>query len=179
MNRDVKVSKYLAKHLRHSPEELGLKLQPGGWVSVDDLLEACARAKFPITYDELVEVVDTNDKQRFAFSPDMAMIRANQGHTVEVDLQLEEAVPPSTLYHGTIEKFMESILAEGLKKGKRHHVHLSKDTETATKVGSRRGKPVILAVDAGRMYGSGYKFYRSANGVWLTDEVPPHFLKRQ
>jgi putative RNA 2'-phosphotransferase len=179
MDRQVKVSKFLAKHLRHSPQDIGLTLQPGGWVPVDELLAACGRNGFVILYDELVEVVENNDKQRFSFDPTGELIRANQGHSVEVDLQLDEAVPPSTLYHGTVEKFMESILKEGLVKGKRHHVHLSKDIETATKVGSRRGKPVILTVDSGRMYGSGYKFYRSTNGVWLTDSVPPHFLGRQ
>jgi putative RNA 2'-phosphotransferase len=176
--RLITVSKYLAKHLRHAPHELGLDLQPGGWVPVDDLLTAAEKHGFPIAYDDLVECVETNDKQRFAFDVSGEMIRANQGHSVEVDLQLEEREPPEFLYHGTVERFLSSILKDGLVRGKRNHVHLSKDMETATKVLARRGKPVILTVDAGRMHREGHKFYRSANGVWLTDAVPPSYLSR-
>jgi putative RNA 2'-phosphotransferase len=124
----VTVSKFLSKHLRHTPEELGLTLQPGGWVLVDDLLAASERAEFTITYDELIECVETSDKKRFSFDDTGDLIRANQGHSVEVDLQLEEKQPPDVLYHGTVERFIASIMDEGLKKGKRHHVHLSKDT---------------------------------------------------
>jgi putative RNA 2'-phosphotransferase len=179
MNRRlVTVSKFLAKHLRHAPDALGLTLRPGGWVSVDDLLAASARAGFTISYDELLECVETNDKQRFALDDTGDLIRANQGHSVAVDLQLEEQEPPDLLYHGTVERFLASILAEGLKKGKRHHVHLSKDTETARKVGARRGQPVLLRVDAGRMHAAGFRFFLSANGVWLTDSVPAAFLTR-
>ena len=174
----VTVSKFLAKHLRHAPDALGLTLQPGGWVSVDDLLAASERAGFTIAYDELIECVETNDKKRFSFDDAGDLIRANQGHSVEVDLQLQEKPPPDVLYHGTVERFLASILAEGLKKGKRHHVHLSKDVETACKVGARRGKPVILRVDAGKMHGQGFKFFLSVNGVWLTDSVPVAFLTR-
>lgn len=174
----VRVSKFLAKHLRHAPEALGLTLQPGGWVSVDDLLAASERAGFPISYDELIECVETNDKQRFSFDDTGDLIRANQGHSVLVDLQLEEKEPPEVLYHGTVERFLVSIMAEGLKKGKRHHVHLSRDVETARKVGARRGKPIILQVNAGKMHAQGFKFFLSANGVWLTDSVPAAFLTR-
>lgn len=176
--RLVTVSKFLAKHLRHAPEDLGLTLQPGGWVSVDDLLAASERAGFTISYDELIECVETNDKQRFSFDDTGDLIRANQGHSVEVDLQLEEQVPPAVLYHGTVERFLASILADGLHKGKRHHVHLSKDVETARKVGARRGKPIILQVDAHKMHAEGFPFFVSANGVWLTDSVPSRFLAR-
>ena len=176
--RLITVSKYLAKHLRHAPHELGLTLGPGGWVPVDDLLEATGKHGFPISYDELVECVETNDKQRFAFDASGELIRANQGHSVEVDLQLEEREPPETLYHGTVERFLPAILAEGLNRGKRHHVHLSKDVETARKVGARRGQPVILTVDAGRMHRDGHRFFLSANGVWLTDAVPPGYLTK-
>jgi putative RNA 2'-phosphotransferase len=172
------VSKYLAKHLRHAPEELGLTLQAGGWVAVDDLLDASRRGGFPILYDELVDVVETNDKRRFAFDPSGEMIRANQGHSVEVDLQLAEAMPPEVLYHGTVERVVPSILAEGLVKGKRHHVHLSKDVETARRVGARRGRAIVLAVAAGRMHRDGHGFYLSANDVWLADAVPPDYLSR-
>jgi putative RNA 2'-phosphotransferase len=174
--RLITVSKYLAKYLRHAPHELGLVLQPGGWVPVDDLLTAAERNGFPISYDELVECVETNDKRRFAFDGTGDLIRANQGHSVEVDLRLEEREPPEVLYHGTVERFLPSILVEGLNKGRRHHVHLSKDVETAGKVGARRGKPVILEVAAGRMHRDGHTFFLSANGVWLTDAVPPAYL---
>jgi putative RNA 2'-phosphotransferase len=174
--RLVTVSKFLAKHLRHAPDALGLTLQPGGWVPVVDLLAASAGIGFAIAYDELIECVETNDKQRFSFDDTGDLIRANQGHSVQVDLQLEEKEPPAVLYHGTVERFLASILAEGLKKGKRHHVHLSQDVATARRVGARRGKPVILRVAAGRMYAEGIKFFRSTNGVWLTDSVPALFL---
>src|SRR5262249_59879395 len=129
----VTIRKFLAKHLRHAPDALGLTLQPGGWVSVDDLLAASERAGFTITYDELIECVETNDKQRFAFDDTGDLIRANQGHSVAVDLRLEEQEPPDFLFHGTVERFLAAIMAEGLQKGKRHHVHLSKDMETARK----------------------------------------------
>jgi putative RNA 2'-phosphotransferase len=172
------VSKYLSKYLRHAPQELGLTLQPGGWVPVDDLLDAARRHGFPISNDELVECVETNDKRRFSFDASGESIRANQGHSVEVDLQLEVREPPETLYHGTVERFLPSILAEGLDKGKRHHVHLSKDVETARRVGARRGKPIVLVVEAGRMHRDGHMFYMSGNGVWLTDAVPPRYVSR-
>src|SRR6516164_1502150 len=175
-DRLIRLSKYLAKYLRHAPHELGLALQPGGWVPVDDLLAAARKHGFPISYDDLVECVETNDKQRFAFDVSGELIRANQGHSAPVDLQLEEREPPETLYHGTVDRFLPSILKDGLVRGKRHHVHLSKDVETATKVGARRGKPVILKVDARRMQVDGHKFLLSANGVWLTDSVPPGYL---
>jgi putative RNA 2'-phosphotransferase len=176
--RLIQVSKYLAKYLRHSPHELGLTLQLGGWVPIDDLLSAAEKHGFSISYDELIECVETNDKQRFAFDVSGELIRANQGHSVEVDLQLEECEPPEFLYHGTVERFLPSILKDGLIRGNRHHVHLSKDVETATKVGARRGKPLILKVDAGRMRQDGHKFYLSANGVWLTESVPPGYLTK-
>ena len=166
----------ISKYLRHAPHELGLTLQPGGWVPVDDLLEAARRHDFPISYDELVECVETNDKRRYSFDDTGDLIRANQGHSVEVDLQLEERVPPEILYHGTVERFLPSIMAKGLNKGTRHHVHLSEDVQTARKVGARRGEPVVLKVDAGGMVRDSYSFYVSANGVWLTDSVPPGYL---
>ncbi len=174
--RLIRVSKFLAKYLRHAPDELGLTLQPGGWVPVDDLLAAAGRQGFPITYDELVDCVETNDKKRFSFDESGDLIRANQGHSVDVDLQLEEREPPDVLYHGTVERFLPSILAEGLNKGNRHHVHLSRDRETARKVGARRGRPVILEVDSEGMHRDGHKFFLSANGVWLADSVLPAYL---
>ncbi len=175
--RLVKISKFLSRHLRHAPGDIGLTLQPGGWVEVEDLLAGCANAGMPLTLDELEEVVANNDKQRFAFDATGTRIRANQGHSVEVDLQLEPATPPDVLYHGTSQDSVADILRDGLKRMRRHHVHLSTSTPTATKVGSRHGKPVVLLVDAAAMHRDGVTFYCSANGVWLVDEVPPLYLR--
>src|SRR3954469_24639597 len=177
-NRLVKVSKYLSKHLRHQPERLGLTLAPGGWVEVEELLAALAANNFPVTRSELAETVARNDKQRFSFDPTGRLIRANQGHSVEVDLQLETRQPPPVLYHGTGEGSLESILAHGLGKMARHHVHLSVDVETAKRVGARHGRAVVLEVDAAAMAEAGYEFFVSANGVWLVDSVPAEFLVR-
>jgi putative RNA 2'-phosphotransferase len=176
--RSVRVSKYLSLHLRHHPERLGLTLAEGGWVPVDELLAACARDGFPITRAELDEVVRTSDKQRFAFDPGGTSVRANQGHSVAVDLQLEPVEPPAVLYHGTGAGVVASVLRNGLEKQSRHHVHLSADLATATQVGGRHGKPVVLVVDAAGMRGAGHLFYRSANGVWLTERVPPEYLRQ-
>jgi len=176
--RLVTISKFLSKYLRHDPDALGLKLPIGGWVSVDDLLAASKRIGFSISYDELIECVETSDQERFSFDDTGDLIRANPGHSVEVDLQLEEKQPPEILHHGTVERFLASIMAEGLKKGKRQHVHFSKDTETAPKVGARRCQPVILQVDAGKVQRLGFKFFLSINGVWLTDSAPAAFLTR-
>ncbi len=175
-SRLVKVSKYLSKHLRHQPERLGLTLAPGGWVCADDLLTACATYQFRITRAELEEVVATNDKQRFSFDPTGTLIRASQGHSVEVDLQLQPQVPPDVLYHGTGEKAVESILQSGLIKMSRHHVHLSRDVETARRVGTRHGRPVVFAINSAAMHKAGFTFYCSENGVWLADQVPPEYL---
>jgi putative RNA 2'-phosphotransferase len=175
--RLVKVSKYLSKHLRHEPERLGLELQPGGWVGVDELLAACAAHRFPLSRSELDEVVERSDKKRFAFDETGMRVRANQGHSAPVDLQLEPVEPPPVLYHGTPERNRAVILESGLKKMARHHVHLSLDEPTARKVGQRRGKPILFAVDAAAMRRDGHAFYRSANGVWLVDEVPPRYLR--
>jgi putative RNA 2'-phosphotransferase len=175
--RLLKVSKYLSKHLRHQPERLGLELAPGGWVRIEELLAACARNQFPIDRAELEEVVAQNDKQRLAIDPTGTLIRANQGHSVEVDLQLDQAEPPAVLYHGTGAATVASILQTGLNRQARHHVHLSGDVPTATRVGARHGQPVVLAVDAAGMRRAGHLFYRSANGVWLTDGVPPQYLR--
>lgn len=173
----VKLSKYLSKHLRHQPERLNLTLLPGGWVPVDELLAACRAHNMPISRAELAEVVAGNDKQRFAFDATGQLIRANQGHSVAVDLQLDPAAPPARLYHGTTERNLAAILAAGLRKMTRHHVHLSPDQATARKVGARRGKPAILEIDAAAMAADGYQFYVSANGVWLVERVPPEYLR--
>ncbi|MGW1465297.1 RNA 2'-phosphotransferase [Streptomyces sp. NPDC002308] len=175
--RTVKVSKYLSKHLRHQPERIGLTLDPNGWVDVAELLEAAARHHFPITRAELEHVVAVNDKQRFTLEGDR--LRANQGHTVPVDLDLPPAEPPPFLYHGTVARSLAAIRIEGLRPMARHHVHLSPDRETATRVGARRGRPVVLSVDAAAMHRAGHVFRVSANGVWLADSVPPEYLRFQ
>lgn len=176
--RLTKISKYLSKHLRHQPERLGLTLASGGWVPVDTLLAAAAQHRFPITRAELDEVVTRSDKQRFAFDATGTLIRANQGHSVAIDLELTPQEPPAVLYHGTGEKSVSVILRNGLHKMSRHHVHLSPDTVTARNVGARHGRPVIFAVDTGAMQRAGHVFYRSENGVWLVDHVPPEFLRQ-
>jgi putative RNA 2'-phosphotransferase len=170
--RVVKLSRYLSKHLRHRPERLGLTLEPGGWVRVEDLLRATS-----ITREELEEVVARNDKQRFSFDATGEQIRANQGHSLEVDLQLEPADPPPVLFHGTNQRAVEAIRRDGLLPQGRHHVHLSPDEATATRVGARRGRPVVLTIDAAAMAAAGRRFYVSDNGVWLTDAVPPRFIR--
>ncbi|MBD2384096.1 RNA 2'-phosphotransferase [Cylindrospermum sp. FACHB-282] len=177
-SRLVKISKFLSKYLRHTPNAIGIKLNSGGWVAVDELLIACTKNKFPITRQELQVVVDSNDKQRFSFDSTGTLIRANQGHSVEIDLQLEPAVPPDVLYHGTGCKSVESILQTGLSKMLRHHVHLSRDIATARTVGSRHGNPIVFAVDSKAMHQMGYIFYCSDNGVWLVDQVPPEYLQK-
>ncbi|MFJ5774715.1 RNA 2'-phosphotransferase [Streptomyces sp. NPDC093094] len=173
--RTVKVSKYLSKHLRHQPERIGLTLDEGGWVEIDALMAAAAAHGFRFTREELDQVVATNDKKRFAVEG--TRIRASQGHSVEVDLGLPPATPPPYLYHGTVAARLEAIRDEGLRPMNRHDVHLSSDRETATRVGARRGRPVVLSVDAGAMHRDGHVFHMSANGVWLTKAVPPRYLR--
>jgi len=175
-SRLVKISKYLSKHLRHQPERIGIQLAPGGWVAVDELLAACKKHQFPINPAELEEVVANNDKKRFSFDSTGTLIRANQGHSIAIDLQLEPTEPPEVLYHGTGHGAVEAILREGLRKMSRHHVHLSKDIVTAKKVGARHGRPVVFEVDSLAMHEAGYTFYCSENGVWLVDGVPPEYL---
>ncbi|XVQ13402.1 RNA 2'-phosphotransferase [Spirillospora sp. CA-255316] len=174
--RVVKVSKYLSKHLRHQPERIGLTLDPAGWADVGELLRAAAAHRFPITRDELDHVVAANDKQRFAFDDTGERIRASQGHSIPVDLGLPVTEPPPVLFHGTVASALPEIRRDGLRPMRRHAVHLSPDRETATRVGARRGKPVILTVDAAGMAAAGHEFRVSANGVWLVDVVPPEFI---
>lgn len=172
----VKTSKFLSLVLRHRPEQIGIQLDAAGWVAVDELLAACREYGRVITLTELQFIVANNDKQRFSFSADGSLIRANQGHSIEVELGYEPATPPATLYHGTAERFLDSIKAQGLLKGRRHHVHLSADEATAIKVGQRHGKPVVLQVQAEAMHSDGFSFYLSENGVWLTEHVPVIYL---
>ena len=174
--RQVSISKFLALVLRHAPEKIGITLDRNGWIEVDALLAACAAHGRKISRSELAEVVRQNDKQRFAFDESSQRIRANQGHSITVDLQLESCAPPQFLYHGTVARFLASIAQQGLRKGTRHHVHLSANREVASRVGARRGQPVILVVRAAEMAAAGHSFFRAANEVWLVDHVPPAFL---
>ncbi|MBP0973091.1 MAG: RNA 2'-phosphotransferase [Oscillospiraceae bacterium] len=173
----TKLSKFLALVLRHQPEAAGITLDEHGWADVEALLAGFAAAGHPIDRAVLEEIVRTDEKRRYAFNEDGTLIRANQGHSVPVDVELQETAPPEYLYHGTAERFVSAIRAEGLKPMSRLYVHLSKDVETAQKVGTRHGKPHIFRVAAGDMARQGHVFYLSANGVWLTKAVPPQFLE--
>ena len=176
--RQKKISKNLSYWLRHKPEDIGIELSDGGWTDVKELLKK-AEHKLMFDFNELKYVVDNNAKKRFSLSEDMCEIRANQGHSVEVDLGLEEVVPPQILFHGAPVGVIDVIMKEGLKKMKRHHVHLSPDEETAAMVGGRRGKFEILQVESMKLRADGHKIYMSENGVYLVDEVPPEYIKRQ
>jgi putative RNA 2'-phosphotransferase len=173
----VRASKFLSLVLRHDPGKIGLALDAAGWAEVDELIAAAARAGVDLDRETLARVVAENDKQRFALSPDGRRIRANQGHSVTVDLGLEPRTPPELLFHGTASRFVDSIRASGLHAASRAHVHLSADPETARTVGQRHGSPVVLTVAAGRMHRDGRLFFRSANGVWLTDAVPAEYIE--
>lgn len=174
----IKTSKFLALVLRHKPEKIGLTLDEHGWADLDELIEKTVRSGRELDRKSLEYIVRTNDKKRYAFNDDHTKIRASQGHSIPVDVELQEAIPPDSLFHGTSLDSLPAIMEKGLLKMKRLYVHLSKDVGTAIKVGQRHGKPVVLLVDSGRMYKDGYKFYLSANGVWLTDHVPVEYLQR-
>lgn len=179
MNHDlVGTSKFLSLVLRHRPEAIGLALDPQGWTDVDELIARAAAHGRPLSRDLIARVVAENDKQRFALSPDGSRIRANQGHSVAVDLALAPQEPPDTLYHGTATRHLAAIEREGLRPGRRQHVHLSPDPAAARIVGQRHGQPVVLRVAAGALWRAGEPFYRSANGVWLVAAVPPTYLSR-
>lgn len=172
----TRTSKFLSLILRHKPETIGVTLDQQGWVDVDELLEKMNAKGHPISRAQLEQIIAENDKKRFAFSEDGRRIRANQGHSVAVDLSLERLEPPTILYHGTLRRNRVSIEEHGLLKQKRQHVHLSADRDTARQVGQRYGKPIVLDIAARRMFEEGYHFFRSENGVWLTDLVPPSFI---
>ncbi|EFO28946.1 putative RNA 2'-phosphotransferase [Roseibium sp. TrichSKD4] len=167
------ISKFLSYVLRHKPEAIGLSMDEAGWVAIDEILE---KANRPISRELIEQIVAENDKQRFAISSDGRQLRANQGHSVSVDLKLKPKEPPAELFHGTASRFLDSIFEKGLVPGTRQHVHLSANVETALKVGQRHGKPVILAVPALEMHQSGHFFFLSENGVWLTHAVPANKL---
>lgn len=173
----TRVSKFISMVLRHKPHVIGLKLDEHGWADVPELLEKMKQYHV-INMDILEEIVRTDNKQRYSFNDDHTKIRANQGHSIDVDVELTETVPPEILYHGTGEKSVAHIDREGLKPMNRLYVHLSSDLDTAERVGKRHGKVVIYKVRTGAMHQAGYVFYRSVNGVWLTKKVPVEYLEK-
>lgn len=175
--RLVKISRFISMVLRHKPHTIGLTLDAGGWASVDDLIRGAQRVKVPLTPELLRQIVAEDEKQRYAFSEDGLRIRASQGHSIPVDLGFEAVPPPDRLYHGTAQRFLDSIQQQGLIAKGRQYVHLSADEATALQVGRRHGEPIVLLVKADRMQRDGFKFYRSANDVWLTDRVPAKYLQ--
>lgn len=177
MDDVVRISKRLSYWLRHRPDAAGLALDDAGWADVGAVRAALAGAGLPARAEDLARVVAENDKARFELSPDGRRIRARQGHSVKVEAGWMPADPPETLFHGTAATALPSIMEQGLARGRRHHVHLSADVATARRVGGRRGRPVVLRVAAGTMARQGHAFFLSANGVWLTEHVPPQFLQ--
>lgn len=172
-----KISKYLSYILRHQPDSIGIELSDEGWANIKELIGKTS--EFKLTRELINTVVETNDKKRFLISEDGERIKANQGHSIEVKLELEPVTPPDVLLHGTAERFLDSILSEGLTKQKRHHVHLSKTQKTAMSVGARYGKPVLLKIDSKQMYEDGFEFFKTENDVWLVDYVPAKYLARK
>lgn len=171
-----KDSKYLSLILRHKPEIIGITLDEHGWANVKELIQGINKTRH-FTMGMLEKIVETDEKQRYSFNREKTLIRANQGHSINVDVELEEAIPPDVLYHGTATKYISSILYQGILHKNRLYVHLSKDIETAIKVGSRHGDVVILKIDAKQMYNDGIKFYLSKNGVWLTNDIDPKYFQ--
>jgi len=175
-DKTKRVSKFMSYVLRHNPQEIDLQLDENGWVSIEQLINNANSGGKSFTRDLIERVVATNDKKRFSISENGLMIRANQGHSIDVDLALKPLIPPAVLLHGTAEKHLELIMADGLKKMDRHHVHLSENSETASAVGRRYGKLVLLKIDAKKMHENGFVFYKSDNNVWLVDSVPVEYL---
>lgn len=176
-SKEEALSKLLSFVLRHDPASVGVELDPAGWVPIDQLIAQCSRAGHDISREKLDRVVETSNKKRFTISGDGTKIRAAQGHSFPVKLELAPTTPPPVLFHGTAVRFLDAIQAEGLKPQSRQHVHLSADTETALQVGKRHGKPVILRIDTQAMSDRGFCFYQADNGVWLSDHVPPEFVQ--
>lgn len=172
----TEISRFISLILRHKPETIGIMLDEQGWANVDELISG-VNTRYPLDITTLEKIVSTDDKQRYSFNEDRTLIRANQGHSISVDVELEETAPPQFLWHGTGEKYTQSIEAQGLLPKSRLYVHLSKDEDTARKVGARHGKPIIYRVLSRAMHRDGFKFYRSANGVWLTKVVPTSYLQ--
>ena len=172
---EQEISKYIALILRHKPEAIGIALDEHGWADVNELIEGISKTH-PLTREMLEEIVRTDNKQRYSFNDDHSLIRANQGHSIPVDVELQRTEPPAVLYHGTGEKYVPSIMKEGLIPKTRLYVHLSTDIATALNVGKRHGRPVIFRIDARKMNEDGCAFFLSANGVWLTKSVPIKYL---
>lgn len=173
----VKLSRYISMLLRHKPEAAGITLDKNGWADVDELIRGICRTRY-IDRKMLEKIVAEDEKQRYSFSSDKTRIRANQGHSVDVDVELEEKEPPEILWHGSAEQFGNSIDCSGILPKSRQYVHLSSDRETAVKVGSRHGAPIVYTVRSGKMFKDGYRFFLSANGVWLTKRVPVDYIER-
>lgn len=172
------ISKFLSLVLRHQPETIGIQLDQNGWADIDELIEKANNFGTKFDRPTLNHIIETNSKKRFAFNETLDKIRASQGHSIEIELGYTNQQPPEILFHGTSEKFVQSILATGLDKRNRQHTHLSADIETAIKVGQRHGKPFVFKVLVGQMYQDNFVFYISENGVWLTDNVPTKYLKQ-
>jgi putative RNA 2'-phosphotransferase len=174
---NIRISKFLSLVLRHKPEQIGIELDDNGWADVSLLIQKCNEASIPLTFEILKHIVATNSKKRFAFNEQENKIRANQGHSVEVELHLKPIEPPVILYHGTAEKFVSFILEKGLARQQRQHVHLSASIDTAIAVGQRHGKPFVFEILALEMFKDNYEFFLSENGVWLTNAVPAKYLR--
>lgn len=177
MGKLEKLSVFISLVLRHKPDAAGIQLDEHGWANVDELINGINNTGRNINMDMLEEIVRTDNKQRYSFNDNKTLIRANQGHSIPVDVELEEKEPPEILYHGTASRFLYPIMRDGLKPMSRLYVHLSKDVDTAIKVGKRHGKPVVLKIDAKKMYEDGIKFYLSQNGVWLTKYVDIRYME--
>lgn len=177
MDRRTRTSKFLSYILRHHPKEIGLTLDAGGWADVETLVASARRHGRPLDRALVEEVVRHDSKERFSLSRDGAKIRANYGHSVDVDLGIEASVPPEELYHGTAARFTDAIRREGLRPGSRQYVHLSPDAETARAVGARHGRPVVLTIRSRELHTRGQCFYRAEGGTWLTDRVPVSHIR--
>jgi len=171
------ISKFMSLALRHEPQKVDIQLDEHGWANTEKLITGINNIGYTVTLEDIKKIVETNDKQRFKFNDDFTQIRANQGHSVKINVDLKEITPPDILYHGTSLSNLDSIQKNGIRSQSRLHVHLSSDKETAKQVGSRHGKPVILIINTKQMYMDKYNFYLSENKVWLTDKVPPKYIK--
>ncbi|WP_055667921.1 RNA 2'-phosphotransferase [Desnuesiella massiliensis] len=174
---DLRISKFMSLVLRHKPEEIGLKFDKYGYICTSDLINGMNEKGYKVTIADIQRIVIEDDKQRYSFNTDETKIKANQGHSVEVNLKLEAVKPPNELYHGTSTRFSDSIYKHGIIKQSRQYVHLSADIDTALKVGKRHGEPVIFVIDSQQMHKDGYKFYLSENKVWLIDYVPTKYFR--